>query len=141
MKRPISLTIVGAGWFLIGLFGAVNEGIHTHGFAIPGTNFINLLVGVGLLIGWRICRWYALFVAGCTFAFVLAFLPWALLNTGRLQFNFPALLVQDGSHEAISAMAIALIMTSYLVLSGLVVLVLRRQDVREYFAPRVAQVI
>ena len=138
MKRPISLTIVGVAWFLIGLFGTVSDAIQTHGFAIPGTNLINLLVGVGLLKGWRICRWYALFVTGLALVFALAFVPWAFCHTGELVYRFPiALMVDQRPHALESLMVIVLYLVTYLVVSGWSFWVLKREDVRMFFAPRI----
>lgn len=135
MKRPISLTIVGAAWFLIWLFGAVSDAIQTHGFAIPGPNFINLLVGVGLLNGWRICRWYALFVTGCSFAFLAFFLPWALCNTGELVYRFPFELLRDQRpHESVSPIVVVLFIATGLFFSGWTFLALKREAVRKFFA-------
>ncbi len=142
MKRPTSLTIVGAVWFLIGLFSVINEGMQTHGLTIPGTNFINLMVGFGLLKGWRICRWYALFVAGIAFVFAVFFIPWALCNTGELVYQFPVSLVRDQRpHEFESLTVIVLFLFSYLIFSGWSFLVLKRSDVREFFTPRTAVTI
>jgi hypothetical protein len=142
MKRPTSLTIVGAVWFLIGLSGAINEVINTHGMKMPGTNFINLFVGVGLLEGWRICRWYSLFVAGIAFGTALIFVPWALCNTGELVFHFPISLMRDQRPHAVESFAlIFLFVFSCLIFSGWSFLVLKRPDVREFFTPRKAVTI
>jgi len=142
MKRPISLTIVGTVWFLIGVLGAVNDTIQTHGFVIPGTNFINLFVGVGLLKGWRICRWYALFAAGIAFGIALIFVPWALFNTEELVYHFPISLMRDQRpHQLESLMVIVLFLFSYLIFSGWSFWVLKRNDVREFFSPRAAVTI
>ena len=142
MKKPTSLTIIGVVWFLIGLFGAINEAIYTHGFTIPGTNFINLLVGVGLLKGWRICRWYALFCAGLAFGFALLFIPWALCHTGELVYHFPISLMRDQRpHESESLAMIVLFLFAYLIFSGWSFWVLKRNDVRNFFTLRAAVVI
>jgi hypothetical protein len=134
MKRPISLTIVGTAWFLIGLLGAVSEAIQTHGFTIPGNNFINLFVGVGLLKGWRICRLYAFFVTGITFVFMLPFAVWAVFNSGELVYRFPIELMRDQRpHESTSLATIILFFVSGLIISGWMFYVLNRQDVREFF--------
>lgn len=136
MKRPTSLTIIGVVWFSIGLLGMVGNSVQEHGVQIPDGNFINLLVGVGLLKGWRICRWYALFVTGFTFAMMVLCAPWALLNSGRMALNFPALIVDDRPHETMSFGCVALVLMSYLILAGWSFWVLRRNDVREFFTPR-----
>ena len=135
MKRPTSLTIVGAAWFLIGLIGALNDAAHPHSMEIPGANFTNLFVGLGLLKGWRICRWYGLFLSGVSFVFMLPFAPWALLNTGRLALHFPTLMIDDRPHETISLAVIILLILGYLFLFGWVFAVLRRADVRDFFTP------
>jgi hypothetical protein len=133
MKRPISLTIVGTAWFLIGVFGAVDDAIQTHSFAIPGTNFINLLVGVGLLKGWRICRWYALFVFGSALIFALPMTVWAVFNSDRIVFQFPAVLIDDRPHAIVPLFLVVLAMIGYIAISAWVVWVLMRRDVREFF--------
>jgi hypothetical protein len=139
MKRPSSLTIIGAVWFLMGVLGAVNDAIQGHGFAIPGTNFINLFVGVGLLKGWRICRWYALFAAGAAFVIALAFFPWALCHTEELAYHFPISLMRDQRpHESESLAVIVLFLFTYLFVSGWSFWILKRDDVRDFFAPRPA---
>jgi len=138
MKRPTSVTIIGVVWFSIGLLGMVGNSVKEHGLQIPDSNFINLLVGVGLLSGWRICRWYALFVTGCTFAMVILCAPWALLNSGRMALNFPALIIDDRPHEIMALWLVALILLSYLILSGWSFWVLKRSEVREFFTPRTA---
>jgi hypothetical protein len=139
MKRPISLTIVGTVWFLIGVLGAVNDAIQTHGFEIPGANFINLLVGVGLLNGWRMCRWYALFVTGFAFVFLMLFASWAFCNISELVYRFPLGLLRDQRpHELVSAIVVVLFIATGLLFSGWTFLVLKREEVREYFIRRSA---
>ncbi len=139
MKRPSSLTIMGGVWFLIGLFGAVNQGMQTHGLAIPGNNFINLFVGLGLLKGWRICRWYALFVSGVGFALTLFFIPWVLCNTGEFVYHFPASLLRDQRpHDPESLVVISLFIFAYLVFSGWSFWVLKQNETRNFFALRTA---
>ena len=133
MKKPISLTIIGMVWFLIGVFGAVNDAIQTHGFAIPGTNFINLLIGVGLLKGWRICRWYALFVSGLTLLFAVPMTVWAVFNSNKIVFHFPAILIDDRSHAIIPMFLVILVMISYVWIAAWIFWVLMRRDVRELF--------
>jgi hypothetical protein len=133
MKKPITLTILGTAWFLIALSGAVCEAIKTHGFAIPGTNFINLLVGVGLLKGWRICRCYALFVSGLAFLFALPMTVWAIFNSDRIVFQFPAVLIDDRPHAIVPSFLVVLALIGYAVVSAWVVWVLMRRDVRELF--------
>ncbi len=142
MKRPISLTIIGVAWFLFGLLGAVNEAMQTHGFAIPGTNFINLLIGVGLLNGWRICRWYALLMTGLAFIFTLIFTPWMFFHTDELVYQFPVSLLRDQRpHEPQSLAVIILFLLTYLIFSGWSFWILKRNDVRGFFLPRTAVAI
>jgi hypothetical protein len=134
MKRPILLTIVGTAWFLIALSGAISEAIQTHGLTIPGSNFINLLIGFGLLKGWRICRLYAFFVTGITFLVMLPFAVWAIFNSGELIYHFPFAMMRDQRpHEATSLATIILFFASGLIISGWMFYVLNRQDVREFF--------
>jgi hypothetical protein len=133
MKKPISLTIIGMVWFLIGVFGAVNDAIQTHGFAIPGTNFINLLIGVGLLKGWHICRWYALFVSGLTLLFAVPMTVWAVFNSNKIVFHFLAILIDDRSHAIIPMFLVILVMISYVWIAAWIFWVLMRRDVRELF--------
>jgi hypothetical protein len=142
IKRPISLTIVGVVWFLIGALGMVGNSVQEHGLQIPDGNFINLFVGVGLLKGWRICRWYALFVAGFAFVFALLFIPWALCHTGELVYHFPFALMRDQRpHQLESLAVIVLFLFSYLIFSGWSFLVLRRNDARNFLTPRTAVTI
>ena len=142
MKRPTSLTIIGVVWFLIGLSGMVGNSFQEHGTQIPDSHFITLLVGFGLLKGWRICRWYALFVAGIAFIFALVFIPWALCHTCELVYHFPFSLMRDQRpHQLESLAVIVLFLFSYLSFSGWSFLVLKRSDVREYFTPRTAVTI
>ena len=138
MKRPILLTILGTAWFLIGLLGAVGDALQGRGLEIPGTNFINLLVGVGLLNGWRLARWYALFVSGAAFVFTLPFAPWALMNSGEIVFKFPALLRDQRPHELVSLVVLVSVLLVYLLASGWSLWVLSRSDVREFFAKKTA---
>lgn len=133
MKRPISLTIVGAVWFLFGVFGLVSDAIKGHGLEIPGTHFINLLVGAGLLNGWRICRWYALFVSGLAFLFALPMTVWAFFNSEKIVFQFPAILIDDRPHAILPLSLVVLAMISYVVISAWVFWVLMRRDVQELF--------
>jgi hypothetical protein len=139
MKKPISLTIVGTAWFLIGMLGAVNDAIQTHGFVIPGTNFINLMIGVGLLKGWRICRWYALFVVGLALLFALPMTVWAFFNSDRIVFQFPAVLIDDRPHAIVPLFLVILAMISYVAISAWVVWVLMRRDVRDFFQRKTGQ--
>jgi hypothetical protein len=133
MKRPITLTIVGMAWFLIGLSGAISEAMQTHGLAIPGANFINILVGVGLLKGWRICRWYALFVCGLTFLFALPMTVWAVFNSNKIVFHFPEVLIDDRPHAIAPLFLVVLVMMSYVAIAAWMFWVLMRPDIRELF--------
>jgi hypothetical protein len=142
MKRPSSLTIIGVVYFSVGLLGMVGNSVQEHGLQIPDGNFINLFVGVGLLKGWRICRWYALFCAGLAFGIALIFIPWALCHTGELVYHFPISLMRDQrSHESESLAVIVLFLFSYLIFSGWSFWILKRNDVRNFFAPRAAVTI
>ncbi len=139
MKRPTSLTIIGVVWFLMGLFGMVGNSVQEHGLQIPDGNFINLFVGFGLLKGWRICRWYALFFAGIGFVSALIFVPWALCHTGEMVYNFPVSLMRDQRpHEPESLAAIGLFLFTYLIFSGWSFWVLKQNNVRDFFTPRAA---
>lgn len=139
MKRPILLTIVGTAWFLIALSGAISEAIQTHSLTIPGSNFINLLIGFGLLKGWRICRLYAFFVTGITFVVMLPFAVWAIFNSGELVYHFPFAMMRDQRpHEATSLATIILFFVSGLMISGWMFYVLNRQDVREFFQRKIS---
>ena len=134
MKRPISLTIVGVVWFLIGALGVAGNSVQERGLQIPDANFINLFIGIGLLRGWQICRWYALFAAGIAFGIALFFVPWALCNTGELVYHFPISLMRDQRpHELESLTVIVLFLFSYLFFSGWSFWILKRNDVRDFF--------
>ena len=142
MKRPISLTIVGTAWFLIALSGAVSDAIQGHGLEIPGTNFINLMIGVGLLNGWRICRWYALFVIGFAFVFSALFVPWALCNTSELVYRFPFELARDQRpHQLVPPFVVVLYLANFLFVSGWTFFVLKREDMHDFFTQRPAVAI
>ena len=138
MKRPILLTVLGAAWFLIGLLGTVGDALEGRGLEIPGTNLISLLVGVGLLNGWRLARWYALFVSGAAFVLMLIFAPWALMNPGEIVFKFPALLRDQRPHELVSMVVLVSVLLVYLLAWGWSLWVLSRRDVREFFAKKPA---
>ena len=142
MKRPISLTIVGATWFLIGVLGMVGNAFQEHGVKIPDGNFFNIFVGIGLLSGWRICRWYALFVTGFAFVLLALFLPWAFCNTNELVYRFPFELARDQRpHQLVSLFIVVLYFAFFLFASGWTFLVLKRNDVRNFFTPRAAVTI
>ena len=115
------------------MLGAVNESIQTHGFAIPGANFINLLIGVGLLKGWRICRWYALLVFGSALLFALPMAVWSAFNSGKIVFQFPSVLIDDLPHAIVPTYVTVMAMIGYIVISAWAVWVLMRRDVRKFF--------
>jgi hypothetical protein len=134
MKRPISLTVVALVWFSMGLLGMVGDIVQNNGLHIPNSNFITILVGVGLLRGWRICRWYALFVTGITFVFMVPSAVWAIFNSGELVYHFPFAMMRDQRpHEATSLGIIILFFVSGLIISGWMFWILMRRDVRELF--------
>lgn len=142
MKRPISLTIVGTVWFLIGVLGVVGNTMQGHGLQIPDGNFFNIFVGVGLLNGWRICRWYALFVTGFAFIFSALFVPWALCNTSELVYRFPfELAIDQRPHQLVSPFVVVLYLAIFLFVSGWTFFVLKREDVRDFFTQRPAVTI
>ena len=133
MKRPISLTILGVLLFLMGLFGIVADCVRTHGFAIPSINLFNMIAGVGLLKLWRLARWYSLFVFGSTLVFGLPMTVWAVLNSDKIVFQFPSVLIDDRPHAIVPLFLVVLIMIAYVTISTWAVLILMRRDVRELF--------
>jgi hypothetical protein len=137
-KRPVSLTIVGTVWVLMGLLGVVGNITRHHGLQMPDSNFLNILAGFGLLNYWRIARWYALVVAGFTFLFMLPFVPWALMNSTEWVFQFPYTLLRDQRpHEPMSTALLCAILMAYLFFSGWSFWGLSRNDIRELFARKV----
>ncbi len=141
MKRPLALTIVGAVWFLFGLAGLAANTVQHQGLAIPDTNFFYLVVGAGLLKGWRWCRWYALLVTGVGFVLGLCYAPWMLIHTERFVIHFPTILFDGRPHEAVLLPLVVILMVVYLTVSAWVFTVLMRRDVKQYFAPLVPAAI
>ena len=141
MRRPISLTIVGVVWLLVGLLGVIGNEIQNHGLQFPDPNYLIILAGVGLLNHSRLARWYVLYVSVLTFIVMLAFLPWALMNAGKIKitFQFPIMLFPDQRpHEPVGLALLVVVLMAYLVFSGWTFWVLSRADVRELFAKKFA---
>ncbi len=134
-KRPILLTVVAIIWFLTGLIGVIAAEIRSNKLQLD-YNFLNILVGVGLLSYWRIARWYALFVTGCIFVFMLMFLPWTIFNSAQIVFNFPAILIEQRPHPALPLIAVLLVCLTYLIASGFCFWTLAHRDVHELFASK-----
>jgi hypothetical protein len=136
MKRPISLTIVAVVWFSMGVLGVVVDEIYGRGLQIPNINLVSILVGIGLLSGWRICRWYAVFATGFTCVFILPFALWAFWNADELVYQFPfTWIIDQRPHATTLLVVIVLFILSQLVLAGWSFLVLKRRKVREFFRP------
>jgi hypothetical protein len=134
MKRPASLTVVAVLLFLIGLSGIVADCIQTHGLALaPSVNLFNMIAGVGLLKLWRGARQYALFVTWPVFVMVLPFTVWAIFNPERISIHLPSILIVDHPHAIHSLFAIIPEMVGFAALSGWMLWVLHRHDVRELF--------
>jgi hypothetical protein len=134
MKRPISLTAVGVFLFIMGLSGIVADCAQTHGLAlVPSAGFFNVIAGVGLLKHWRVARWYSLLVFGAALLFALPMTFWAVFNSDRIVFQFPAVLIDDRPHAIAPLSLVALAMIGYIAVSAWGVLVLMRRDVRELF--------
>lgn len=133
MKRPISLTLIGVLLFLMGLSGVVADCVRSHSLAIPNVNLFNMIAGVGLLKLWRGARWYVLFVLGSFILFALPMTFWAVFNSDRIVFQFPAVLIDDRPHAILPLFLVILTMIGYVTVSTWVVLVLMRRDVRELF--------
>jgi hypothetical protein len=134
MKRPISLTAVGVLLFSIGLLGIVADCVRTHGLElVPSVNLLNMIAGVGLLKLWRVARWYSLWIFGSTLVFSLPMTVWAVLNSNRVVFQFPSVLIDDRHHAIVPLFLVVLIMIGYIAISTWVVLILMRRNVRELF--------
>ena len=137
MKRPTSLTIVAVFLFSMGLSGVVADCVRTHGFAIPSGNLFTMIAGVGLLKLWRGARWYALFMSGSFLLFALPMTVWAVFNSDRIVFQFPSVLIDDRPHAVVPMFLVVLIMTGCVAISGCMVWVLMRRDVRELFQNKI----
>jgi hypothetical protein len=135
MKRPPALTIVGAMWFLLGFSGLMVKALQTSAVEVPDSNWLIMLAGVGLWRGWRLARWYALVVAGVCFASAVLFGPWMLMNASEIVYQFPTSLYLDQRpHELMALPLLLLLMAGYLGFTGWSFWVLKRSDVREFFA-------
>jgi hypothetical protein len=117
----------------MGLSGVVAECVRTHGFAIPSVNLLNMIAGVGLLKLWRGARWYSLFIFGSALLFALPMCAWAVFNSDKVVFQFPAVLIDDRPHAIVPMFAVILAMISYVGFSAWMLWVLMRRDVRELF--------
>jgi hypothetical protein len=133
MKRPVSLTVVAAFLFLMGLSGIVADCVRTHGFVILSVSLFNTIAGVGLLKLWRVARWYALFVLGSFLLFALPMTVWAVFNSDRIVFQFPSVLIDDRPHAIVPLFLVVLVMISYVAIAAWTFWVLMRRDVRELF--------
>jgi hypothetical protein len=141
MRRPISLTIVGVVWLLVGLLGVIGNEIQNHGLQFPDPNYLIILAGVGLLNHSRLARWYVLYVSALALIVMLSFLPWALMNAGKIKitFQFPITLFPDQRpHEPIGLVLLVTVSMAYLMFSGWTFWVLSRANVREFFAKKFA---
>jgi hypothetical protein len=133
----MALTIVGVFLFSMGLSGVVADCVRTHGFVIPSWNLFNLIAGVGLLKLWRGARRYALFMSGLCFLVALPMSVWAVFNPERIVFQFPEVLIDDRPHAVVPTFLVVLVLTGYVAISGWIVYVLMRRDVRELFQPKI----
>ncbi|HEX7617468.1 MAG TPA: hypothetical protein VF480_01990 [Verrucomicrobiae bacterium] len=133
MKRPIALTSAGLLLFSMGLSGVVADCVRTHGFAIPSVNLFTMIAGVGLLKLWRGARWYSLFIFGSALLFALPMCAWAIFNSDKVVFQFPAVLIDDRPHAIVPLFAVILAMIGYVGFSAWMLWVLMRRDVRELF--------
>jgi hypothetical protein len=134
MKRPISLTVVAVLLFLMGLSGIVVDCVRIHGLAIiPSVNLFNMIAGVGLLKLWRGARWYSNVLLGWSYVVMLPLTVWLLSNPEKIVIHFPSILIDDRSHAIEPLMLAAPIMIGYIILSGWMLFVLNRRDVRELF--------
>jgi len=137
MKRPIALTVVASLLFLMGLSGVVADCVRTHGFTIPSVNLFNIIAEVGLLKLWRWARWYLLFVVGLFLVFALPMTVWAVLNSDRIVFQFPSILIDDRPHAIVPLAVVLLVMISYVAIAAWVCWVLMRRDVCELFQNKI----
>jgi hypothetical protein len=137
MKRPISLTAVGMLLFSMGLAGVISDCLRSGGFAIPSCSLFNMIAGVGLLLLWRAARLYSLFVSGSALLFSLPMTVWAVFNSNKIVFQFPAVLIDDRPHAIVPLFLVVFAMTGYVTVSAWVVWVLMRRDVRELFQHKV----
>jgi hypothetical protein len=137
MKRPLALTIVGVLLFSMGLSGVVADCARTHGFAILSNNLFTMIAGVGLLKLWRGARWYALFMFGSLLLFALPMTVWAVFNSGRIALKFPSVLIDDRPHAVAPMFLVIVVMIGYVAMSGWIVWVLMRRDVRELFQHKI----
>lgn len=133
MKRPIALTSAGLLLFSMGLSGVVADCVRFHGFAIPSVNLFNMIAGLGLLKLRRVARWYSLFIFGSTLLSALPMSAWAIFNSDKVVFQFPAVLIDDRPHAIVPLFAVILAMISYVGFSAWMLWVLMRRDVRESF--------
>jgi hypothetical protein len=136
MKRPASLTIVAVILFLMGLSGMVADCIRAHGLALLSVNFFNMIAGVGLLKLWRGARQYCNFLFGCLFLIMIPMSVWLICNPDKIVINFPSILIDDRTHPTAPLMLAVPIIIGYIVLSGWILFVLNRHDVRELFSKK-----
>jgi hypothetical protein len=138
MKRPMAFNAVGSLLFSIGLIGIMADCLRTHGLElVPSINLFNMIAGVGLLKLWRVARWYSLFVFGSTLVCGLPMTVWAVLNSERIVFQFPSILIDDRPHAIVPTLLVVLIMIGYLAISTWAVLILMRRNVRELFQQKI----
>ena len=134
MKRPKSLTIAAAVWFIVGLLGVLGNTVRAHGVQIPDANLFTLLIGVGLWKGWRLCHWLALFMATLGFFVMALGTPWALCHTEEMVYSYPvSLLIDQRPHEVMSFLGVMSYLAVGLFATGWMVMVLRRAEVRRFF--------
>ncbi len=135
MKRPIPLTVVGAVWILIGFAGMIGTAIGSHVLRVPSTEFVTVLVGIGLLSSWRLARWYALVASGLGFVLGLVCLPAVLWHANEWVFQFPLALTWDQRpHDPGSLPLLVAVLSGYMMGSGYTFWALCRADVRRLFA-------
>lgn len=136
MKRPVPLTIIATLWFIIGVCGVMVDQLRNHRLDLMNSHVLNILVGIGLLSYWRIARWYALVMAGCTFVFILVGMPWMIFDWKELAFDFPSILIDQRPHATVPLIIVISILLTYLAVSGSCFWVLSRRETRELFAQK-----
>jgi hypothetical protein len=133
----MALTIVALILFSMGLTGIISDCMRNSSFVIPSYNFLNLIAGIGLLKLWRGARWYSNCLFGCSFMIMIPISVWFLYNPEKIVIRFPSILIDDRPHAIGSLLLATLIMLGYIILSGWMLFVLNRRDVRELFQHKI----
>ena len=137
MKRPISLTITAAVWFSIGLLGLLNNCWQRHGVELPDSNLVNMVIGVGLWQGWRLCHWLAVFFSTLGFIVMALGMPWVLGHADEMVYVYPMTLLRDQRpHEMMSRFGMLAYLVIGLWVTGWTMMILRRAEVRRFFAAK-----